>query len=159
MSRRSPRTNPLVTLVTLVTLPPLSVGLDRYGGGEGTAFYAYSPNKFTLKTLAVWTGTVNLGSSTVLKGIKFTWFGWEDRSKSSFTFQEGETVKSLTIRAAAHVDCIKFETSQGRRFSAGGTGATAYQLGAGYITGAEGSAADEIDKLGIGLSETDSYRN
>ncbi|PYI27890.1 hypothetical protein BP00DRAFT_449874 [Aspergillus indologenus CBS 114.80] len=107
-------------------------------------------------------------------------FGWEDRRAqerdslglvgrtqkkakyyrwSKSTYHEGETIKSMTVCDAERVDSIKFETSEGGQFSAGGTGGTPYQLDAGYITGAQRRAADEIGKLGIGLSDTDIYHS
>ncbi|KAL3477018.1 hypothetical protein BJX99DRAFT_270173 [Aspergillus californicus] len=76
----------------------------------------------------------------------------------TFTFNLGETVKWLKIRAAERVDRIEFETSEGRHFAAGGTGGTEYKLGSGFIIGAEGRAADDLDKLGLAMSDIDFYQ-
>lgn len=76
----------------------------------------------------------------------------------TFTFEPGETVNWLTMRAAERVDRIEFETSNGRHFAAGGTGGTEYKLGSGFIIGAEGRAAGDLDKLGLAISDIDFYQ-
>ncbi|BCS25021.1 uncharacterized protein APUU_41465S [Aspergillus puulaauensis] len=76
----------------------------------------------------------------------------------TFTFEPGEMVNWLTIRAAGRVDRIEFETNNGRHFVAGGTGGTEYKLGSGFIIGAEGRAAGDLDKLGLAISDIDFYQ-
>jgi hypothetical protein len=127
-------------------------------GGTGGTTFSISDDLIAVQTITVWVGP---GSGTTLVlGIKVDWTDGKSRSKgntsntngsSSFKFDEGEKVTSMSLWTGDRVDRLLMKTDGDNTFDQGGTGGTEQPqgIGNGILLGFQGSYdSNELVSLG-----------
>ncbi|OJJ46411.1 hypothetical protein ASPZODRAFT_25537 [Penicilliopsis zonata CBS 506.65] len=130
------------------------------GGNGGDIFSAYGPSKSPVHTIDAW-GDHGFDWATafyIVKGVQLTFadgvksavFGTASGDHQSFTFNNGEKVKEMTIHASGRVDRIEITTNQSRSFAIGGSGGVPFSchVGNGILLGFEGRSAGDVDAIG-----------
>ncbi|OAA72468.1 Mannose-binding lectin [Cordyceps fumosorosea ARSEF 2679] len=142
--------------------PPPKVGNPNQGGTTTAedADFEISENLNAVNTVTVWVdnGSGSFSNTKLIKAIKVKYGDGTERTKGhttgttySFTFDNNEKMKTMSLWAGARVDRIKWETRGGRTFDHGGTGGSEYtqDVGNGILLGFTGTKDDnELVSLG-----------